>query len=168
MASPLARFEGDVIYLDTNVLVGFIDADSIYHTACAAFFQRAVDPDRPIQLITATLTLDEVIFVLLQELVAREPYTITQSRSQYLRDHPEVVKELMTQVDPLAEALHDLVILEPVTAADMEQMRSVSTIENTAVGMLLEQMRCEQHLRNMARMRCVASGSCRVITSSSA
>jgi predicted nucleic acid-binding protein len=61
MASPLAHFQGAVIYLDTNVLVGFIDADSVYHAACAAFFQRAVDPDRPIQLITATLTLDEVI-----------------------------------------------------------------------------------------------------------
>jgi predicted nucleic acid-binding protein len=152
MGSPLASFEGAVIYLDTNVLVGFIDADSIYHTACAAFFQRAIDPDRPIQLITATLTLDEVIFVLLQELVAREPYHITQSRSQYLRDHPEVVKELMTQVDLLAEALHDLVILEPVTAADMEQMRE----EMRASGIL---PRDAIHLAVMKRLGLTAIAS---------
>jgi IS1 transposase len=88
----------------------------------APFNVKVYCPDRLWQRMHR-LTLDEVIFVLLQELVAREPYTITQSRGQYLRDHPEVVKELMTQVHPLAEALHDLVILEPVTAADIEQMR---------------------------------------------
>jgi predicted nucleic acid-binding protein len=66
MASSMADFQGDVIYLDTNVLVGLVDATSDYHAACVAFFQRVIDPDRPIRLITATLTLDEVIFVLLQ------------------------------------------------------------------------------------------------------
>jgi predicted nucleic acid-binding protein len=123
MASPLADFQGDAIYLDTNVLVGLVDANSIYHPACADFFQRAVDPAHPIQLFTATLTLDEVIFVLLQEMVARDPYHITRNRSQHLRDHPDVVRTLMGQIDPLAAALCDLVTLEPVTATDIHQMR---------------------------------------------
>ena len=38
------------------------------------------------------MALDEVVFVLLQELVARPPSGIARNRSQYLRDHPEVVK----------------------------------------------------------------------------
>jgi predicted nucleic acid-binding protein len=74
MAYSLADFRGDTIYLDTTVLVGLVDAQSVYHPACAAFFQRAVDPVQSIQLITATLTLDEVVFVLLQEMVARPPW----------------------------------------------------------------------------------------------
>jgi predicted nucleic acid-binding protein len=123
MAYPLADFQGKVIYLDTNVLVGLVDAESEYHAACAAFFQRVIDPARPLQLITATLTLDEVTFVLLQEMLAREPYHITRSRSQYLRDHPDVVRVLMEQIAPLVEAICDLVTLESVTAADIGQMR---------------------------------------------
>ena len=54
MASSLADFQGDAIYLDTNVLIGLVDAASDYHAACVAFFQRVIDPDRPIQLITAS------------------------------------------------------------------------------------------------------------------
>ena len=77
MASPLADFQGDAIYVDTNVLVGLVDANSVYHLACAPFFRRAVDPARPIQLFTATLTLDEVVFVLLQELVAWTPVALS-------------------------------------------------------------------------------------------
>ena len=71
MARPLADFRGESIYLDTNLLVGSVDADSVYHPACEIFFQRALDPAQPIQLVTCTLTLDEVVFVLLQELVAK-------------------------------------------------------------------------------------------------
>ena len=131
MAYPLADFQGDAIYLDTNVLVGLVDARSVYHPPCAAFFQRAVAPDRPIQLITATLTLDEVIFVLLQETVARDPYRITRSRSQYLQDHPDVVRALMVDLDPLAEALGDLVALEPVMATDIYEMRQEIRVSGT-------------------------------------
>jgi predicted nucleic acid-binding protein len=107
MAYSLADFQGEVIYLDTNVLVGLVDAESEYHAACAAFFQR----------------VDEVTFVLLQEMLVREPYNITRSRSQYLRDHPDVVRVLMEQIAPLIEAICDLVTLESVTAADIDQMR---------------------------------------------
>ena len=152
MAHPLAEFRGDAIYLDTTVLVGLVDADSVYHSACAAFFQRAVDPAQPIQLVTATLTLDEVVFVLLQEMVARLPYSIARSRSQYLHDHPEVVRALMVQLNPLVEALFDLVTLEPVTAADIRQMRQ----EMLATGIL---PRDAIHLAVMKRLGLVAIAS---------
>lgn len=95
MVRPLADFCGERIYVDTNILVGLVDADSAYHPACEAFFQRALDPAQPIQLVTCVLTLDEVVFVLLQELVAKPPYNISRSRSQYLQNHPDVVKALM-------------------------------------------------------------------------
>jgi predicted nucleic acid-binding protein len=134
------------------VLVGLIDAHSVYHSACAAFFQRAVDPAHPIQLVTATLTLDEVVFVLLQEMVARPPYSIARSRSQYLHDHPEVVRALMVQLDPLVETLFDLVTLEPVTTADIQQMRqemkSSGTLPRDAI-----------HLAVMKRLGLVAIAS---------
>jgi predicted nucleic acid-binding protein len=105
VARPLADFRGERIYLDTNILVGLVDADSVYHIACETFFQRTLDPAQPIQLVTCTLTLDEVIFVLLQELVAKPPYNVLRSRSQYLQDHPDVVKALMAQLAPLVDAL---------------------------------------------------------------
>jgi predicted nucleic acid-binding protein len=152
MASSLADCQGDVIYLDTNVLVGLVDAASDYHAACAAFFQRVIDPDRPIRLITATLTLDEVLFVLLQEMLIREPYNITRSRSQYLRDHPDVVRTLMEPIAPLVEAIGVLVTLEPVTAADIDQMQQ----EMQASGLL---PRDAIHLAVMKRLglRAIAS-----------
>jgi predicted nucleic acid-binding protein len=152
MAAFLTDFQGDAIYLDTNVLVGLVDANSVYHPACAAFFQRAVDPDRPIQLYTATLTLDEVVFVLLQETVVRAPYSIARNRSQYLRDHPDVVRDLMLQLDPLAAAVCDLVTLEPVTAADLNEMRQ----EMRASGIL---PRDAIHLAVMRRLRLTAIAS---------
>ena len=50
MARPLADFRGERIYLDTNILVGLVDADSVYHIACETFFQRTLDPAQPIHL----------------------------------------------------------------------------------------------------------------------
>ena len=82
-----------------------------------------MEPAQPIQLVTATLTLDEVIFTLLQEMIARAPYHVPRNRSQYLHDHPDVVQALMTQIDPLVEALSDLVVWESVTAVDIHEMR---------------------------------------------
>ena len=123
MACPLATFQGDALYVDTNDLVGLVDADSTYHPACAAFFQRAVVSSQPIRLVTATLTLDEVIFVLLQEMLRRAPYAILRNRSQYLQTHPEIVRTLMRLIDPLLDDMSTLVSLEPVTVTDITQMR---------------------------------------------
>jgi predicted nucleic acid-binding protein len=131
MAYHLADFQGEGIYLDTNILVGLVDARSVYHPTCAPFFQQAVEPTQPIRLVTATLTLDEVLFVLLQEMITREPYRITRNRSRYLQDHPDIVKDLMVQLDPLAEALCELVTLEPVTSSDIHQMRQEMRLHGT-------------------------------------
>jgi predicted nucleic acid-binding protein len=85
-------------------------------------------------------------------MVARRPYNIVRSRSQYLHDHPEVVRVLMVQLDPLVEALFDLVTLEPVTAADIRQMRQ----EMLTTGIL---PRDAIHLAVMKRLGLVAIAS---------
>jgi predicted nucleic acid-binding protein len=152
MARALSDFRGNAIYLDATVLVGLIDADSAYHPACAAFFQRAIDPTQPVQLITATLTFDEVVFVLLQELVAKPPYSITRSRSQYLQSNPAIVKALMVQIKPLLEALSEMVTFEPVTLTDIHQMQQ----EMQATGTL---PRDAIHLAIVKRLGLVAIAS---------
>ena len=58
----------------------------------------------------------------------------------------------MVQVDPLAQAIRDLVILEPVTATDMDQMRE----EMCASGIL---PRDAIHLSVMKRLGLTAIAS---------
>jgi predicted nucleic acid-binding protein len=125
VAQPLAAFQGGVLYLDTVILVGFMDTESPWHAACRQFLYHAIDPTHPIRLVTATLTIDETVFVLLEELLQRPPYGITRSRGQYLRAHPEVVRELMTSVDYWVQNWLGVVSLEPVLPEDITAMRQV-------------------------------------------
>lgn len=129
----LAEFRGAALYVDTVFLVGFVDAASPWHAASRTLFERAIaPPDAAIRLLTATLTVDELVFVLLQELVARPPYGITRSRSQYLAAHSEIVRELMAAVGPVVEGVLDLMQLEPVLPEDVAAMRR----EMAVTGML--------------------------------
>jgi predicted nucleic acid-binding protein len=128
----LAEFSGGALYVDTVLLVGFVDAASQWHAAGRARFERSIAPVGPIRLVTAALTVDEPVFVLLQELVARAPYGITRSRSQYLAAHPDVVRHLMTALDPVVDGVLGLVALEPVLPEDVAAMRQ----EMASSGML--------------------------------
>ena len=132
MTRPLAAFGGGALYLDAMFAVALLDARSAWHVAAERLFGQSIDPTRPIRLVTATLTIDEVVFVLLQELVARPPIAVTRSRSQYLAEHPEVVRELMRQIEPPLADLIDLLSLEPVLQADVTAMRR----EMGATGLL--------------------------------
>lgn len=119
MIRRLADFDGTVLYLDAMLLVGLLHARSAWHGAARQLFKRAIDPERPIRLVTAALTIDEVIFVLLQELLLEPPHQITRSRSQYLAAHPDVVRGLMTKLtEPIRNLLH-LVTVELVLTADI-------------------------------------------------
>jgi len=149
---PLASFEGAALYLDAMLAVALLDARSSWHSAAARLFDRAIDPARPIRLVTATLTLDEVVFVLLQELVAQPPLAVTRSRSQYLAEHPEVVRELMRQVEAPCAALVDLLTLEPVLPDDVAAMRR----EMAATGLL---PRDALHVAVMRRLALTAIAS---------
>jgi predicted nucleic acid-binding protein len=103
-------------------------------------------------LVTATLTIDEVAFTLAETLVAREPYAVTRSRSQYLQAHPDVVKALAGRFrDPL-DALTNIVTLEPVTATDISDMVDIMA----ATGLL---PRDAIHLAVMRRLGITAIAS---------
>lgn len=82
-----------------------------------------VAPATPVRLVTAILTLDEAVFVLLQELVGRPPYGISRSRSQFLAEHPAAVRALMGIIDRPVQALTELLSLEPVLSEDLEAAR---------------------------------------------
>jgi predicted nucleic acid-binding protein len=132
MAQPLLTFEGSVIYLDAVIAAGFMDASSEWHASSRQFVYRAIDPDQPIRLVTATLTLDEATFILLEKFVQQPPYGVTHSRSQYLRSHPEVVRQLMARIDSWTADLSGIVTMEPVKPEDIDVMRQ----EMLATGLL--------------------------------
>jgi predicted nucleic acid-binding protein len=123
VAQPLTAFRGSVLYLDTVILVGFMDTESPWHAACRQLLYHAIDPAHAIRLVTATLTIDETVFVLLEELVQRPPFGVTRSRARYLRAHSEVVRELMASIDPWVQNWLSLVTLEPVLPEDIMAMR---------------------------------------------
>jgi predicted nucleic acid-binding protein len=152
VAQSLASFQGEAIYLDTVVLVGLIDPLSSWHRSSTAFFQQAINPERRVRLLTSTLTIDEVIFVFMQELLLRPPYHVGRSRSQYLAAHPEVVQALMTIIDPSLERLPDVITLEPVFPEDITAMRQ----EMLASGTL---PRDAIHVAVMRRLGIVAVAS---------
>jgi predicted nucleic acid-binding protein len=152
VAQPLAAFHGSVIYLDAVILVAFMDSQSPWHAACRQFLYRAVDPFQPIRLVTATLTIDETVFVLLEELVQRAPYGVTRSRGQYLRAHPDVVRALMASVDQWVQNWLGVVSLEPVLAEDVTTMRQAIL----ATGLL---PRDSIHLAVMRRLGITAVAS---------
>lgn len=152
MAQSLLTFRSGALYLDAVIIEAFLDSLSPWHAACRDLFHRAITLPRSIQLVTATLTLDETIFVLLQELLLRPPYQVTRSRSQYLQDHPETVQQLMTVVDPLMQAVERMITLEPVLPADMIAMRG----EMSATGTL---PRDAIHLSVMRRLGVAAIAS---------
>ena len=123
MVLSLSTFTGDAIYLDTMILVSYLRPQSSGHPACARFIGQALQREPPIYLTSATLTADELVFVLMQELVADPPYAVTRSRSQYLNAHPDVARDLMQAIDPALGSLLELIALEPVQPEDITEMR---------------------------------------------
>ena len=152
MAQALIAFQSGALYLDAVILEAFIDSLSPWYASCRELFRRAIAPPRPIRLVTATLTIDEMVFVLLQELLLRPPYQIARSRSQYLQNHPEIVQQLMTVVDPLVQDVERMISLEPVLPADISAMRR----EMVATGTL---PRDAIHLAVMRRLGITAIAS---------
>ncbi|HEU5317971.1 MAG TPA: type II toxin-antitoxin system VapC family toxin [Chloroflexota bacterium] len=123
MPSPLSSFDGTSIYLDAMVVAAYFRPESPWHEPSRQLIQRAVDSTRPVRLVTATLTIDEVVFVLLQELLLDPPFAITHSRSQYLATHPETVRRLSASIDPPLQAVVDVLSIEPVLPEDITEMR---------------------------------------------
>lgn len=128
----LADFRGDALYVDAMILVAFIDQLSAWHDEVRRLFAHAVEPGRALRLVTSVLTIDEVAFVLLQELVAQPPYSVTRSRSQYLANRQDVVRRLARAIEAPIEGLVGLLELEPVVPEDLRAMQR----EMVATGLL--------------------------------
>jgi predicted nucleic acid-binding protein len=65
VAQPLTAFRGSVLYLDTVILVGFMDTESPWHAACRQLLYHAIDPAHAIRLVTATLTIHHSVQALI-------------------------------------------------------------------------------------------------------
>ena len=122
MAEPLSTFTGDVAYLDAVALISHLDDGHPFHGPFSALLARAVDPNDGFDLVTASLTFDEVAIVLLQELVARPPFGVTRNRTEYLSRHPDVVRQLAKAVEPLLDSTKEIVSVESVTGDDIAAM----------------------------------------------
>src|SRR5206468_1457353 len=72
--------------------------------------------------ITATLTMDEVTFALMQEFVAREPFGVGRDRARFLDGHPDTVRQLNEVISPRLASIRDIVSLEPVFDTDIQAM----------------------------------------------
>ena len=82
---------------------------------------RAMDDPR-IALATASLTLDEVAIVVLQELVAEPPYNITTNRTTYLQRNPAAVRQLGRDLRPQLITISQACAVTPVTGDDVLSM----------------------------------------------
>lgn len=61
MAQPLAAFQGTALYVDAMILAAFLDTTSPWHAASQHLLYRAIELPSPIRLVTATLTIDEMV-----------------------------------------------------------------------------------------------------------
>jgi predicted nucleic acid-binding protein len=152
MAQALASFQGALIYVDAMILQAFLDSQSPWHDSSRDLFRRAVRPVNRIRLVTATLALDEMFFVLLEQLVARPPYGVRRSRGRFLGTHPEIVRQLMVPLETPVRGLLRMLSLEPVLPEDITAMRR----EMAATGRL---PRDAIHLSVMRRLGITAIAS---------
>jgi hypothetical protein len=132
MPEPLSAFQGNLLYLDAMILVGYVDGDSPWHTAARQVFRRRLPPERSVRLVTASLTVDEAVYILLEESLLRPPHNVARNRGSYLRRHPEVVAQIMTALEVPIEEMLRLVTLESVKPEDISAMSQ----EMLAAGLL--------------------------------
>jgi predicted nucleic acid-binding protein len=152
MAQPLASFQGATIYVDAMILDAFLDNQSPWHTSSRELFRRAIHGAPRVRLVTATLTIDEMYFVLLERSLLRPPHNVTRSRGQYLRDHPDVVRRLVSVLEAPVRGLMRMLSLEPVLPEDITAMRQ----EMAATGRLPRDV---IHLSVMRRLGIAAIAS---------
>ncbi|MBC8249352.1 MAG: PIN domain-containing protein, partial [Anaerolineales bacterium] len=75
-----------------------------------------------VELLTSTLTIDEVSFVALKAKL-EEKYDVTRNQVLYLKRNPEVVKALASDVNQIVENVLSLTTLVEVNVPDIQQMR---------------------------------------------
>ena len=91
MPKYLDEFTEGRIYVEANIFLFTALADARYGPSALRFLERASGDE--IELLTSTLTVDEVSFVALKAKL-EEKYGVTKNQILYLERNPEVVKAL--------------------------------------------------------------------------
>lgn len=112
------------IYVEANIFLFTALADAKYGPTALRFLERSSGDE--IELLTSTLTTDEVWFVALKAKL-EEKYGVMRNQVLYLKRSPEVVKMLASDVNQIVENVLGLTTLVEVNAPDVQQMRMQST-----------------------------------------
>jgi predicted nucleic acid-binding protein len=96
------------IYVEANIFLFTALADVEYGPATLEFLERSSEDG--IELLTSTLTIDEVSFVALKAEL-EEKYGVTKNQVLYLKRNPEVVKALASDVNQIVENVLGLTTL---------------------------------------------------------
>lgn len=120
MTKYLDEFTEGRIYDEANIFLFTALADARYGPSALRFLERASGDE--IELLTLTLTVDEVSFVALKAKL-EEKYGVTKNQVLYLKRNPEVVKALASDVNQIVENVLGLTTLVEVNAPDVQQMR---------------------------------------------
>lgn len=120
MPNYLDEFVGGRIYVEANIFLFTALADARYGPSTLTFLERSSGHE--IELLTSTLTMDEISFVALKAKL-EEKYGVTRNQVLYLKQNPEVVKALASDVNGIMENVLGLTALVEVSAADVQQMR---------------------------------------------
>jgi len=120
MPSYLDEFIEGRIYVEANIFLFTALADAEYGPSALEFLERSSEDG--IELLTSTLTIDEVSFVALKAKL-EEKYGVTKNQVLYLKRNPEVVKALASDVNQIVENVLGLATLTEVSAPDVQQMR---------------------------------------------
>lgn len=120
MPKHLDEFTEGRIYVEANIFLFTALADAKYGPSALRFLERASTDE--IELLTSTLTLDEVSFVALKAKL-EEKHAVMRNQVLYLKRNPEVVKALASDINQIVEHVVGLATLVEVNASDVEQMR---------------------------------------------
>ncbi len=119
MSKYLDEFEGERIYVESNIFLFDALADEIFGQSSVEFLERASCGE--FEILTASLTIDEIAFVALKVELEKE-YNITSSHVFYLKKHPDVVKILSPRVNTILENIIQLSTIIEVNEMDIKLM----------------------------------------------
>lgn len=119
MPKYLDEFDGQRIYVESNVFLFDALADENLGQSCVEFLERASYGE--FEILTASLTIDEITFVALKAELEKE-YNITSSQVFYLKKHPDVVKILASRVNAILENIFQLSTIIEVNETDIKLM----------------------------------------------
>jgi hypothetical protein len=120
MPSYLDEFVEGRIYVETNIFLLAALADAKYGPSALRFLERS-SGDK-IELLTSTLTIDEVSFVALKAKL-EEKHGVMRNQVLYLKRNPDVVKALASDVNQIVGNVLSLTTLVEVSTPDIQQMR---------------------------------------------